>query len=424
MIETLKRRPVFYGWWIVAATTLISVYASGFLFSFTAIFEPVAGEFNWSHAQISLAASLRGMESGIFAPLVGLVVNRWGPRRMAFCGALVLMAGLFVLSRVNSLATFYFSFIIIAVGTSTLAPTVLLTSVSNWFNRKMAMASAITASGFALGGLLIPVITALITWLGWRDTMLVFAGGAVVFLIPLTLVLRHRPEQYGHLPDGGNAERAAAKSVGETETNRADIISDIPAGPTSWRPFWIIAIAGSCQFFIISALMTHVMPFLSTINVTRTTASFIASAAPVSSIIGRLGFAWLGERIGSRQVAVISYTCFAIGFFIFGLLALTQQLWLVLPFLLVIALGWGGGSLSRITLIRQYYGRTQFGKMFGFAMGFSVFGIVLGAPLAGWIYDTWATYQWAWFALAVISALAAIMFRTMLPAPATKKDTP
>ena len=50
-------------------------------YGFTAVFEPIAGELGWSYTQISLAASLRGLETGLLAPLLGLLADRWGPRR-------------------------------------------------------------------------------------------------------------------------------------------------------------------------------------------------------------------------------------------------------------------------------------------------------------------------------------------------------
>ena len=82
-----KLSKVFYGWWVVSACFLISLYLGGVvILGFTAFFEPIANEFGWSYAQISLAASLRGMEVGLLAPVLGLLVDRWGPRRLIFGG--------------------------------------------------------------------------------------------------------------------------------------------------------------------------------------------------------------------------------------------------------------------------------------------------------------------------------------------------
>ncbi len=103
-----KRLNVFYGWWIVAASFFIGVFIVGVIFyGFTAIFEPIAQETGWSYAQVSLAASLRGMEMGILAPLVGILVDRLGPRRLIFSGGIFAALGLFLLSKATSLPMLY-----------------------------------------------------------------------------------------------------------------------------------------------------------------------------------------------------------------------------------------------------------------------------------------------------------------------------
>ncbi len=99
-----KRSNVFYGWYIVGACLLITLYTCGVVhFGFTAVFEPIAEEFGWSYTQISLAASLRGLEIGLFAPLMGFLVDRWGPRRLIFGGSILICVGLLLLSRVKCL---------------------------------------------------------------------------------------------------------------------------------------------------------------------------------------------------------------------------------------------------------------------------------------------------------------------------------
>jgi MFS family permease len=203
MRTNVEKRKLFYGWWIVGAGFFISLYSGGVIFyGFTALFEPIASEFEWSYVQVSLAASLRGMEMGILAPLVGILVDRWGPRRLIVTGAVVMGSGLILLSRVNSLAMFYGAFAVIAIGISAMSGTVMLTSVVNWFRRRVALATGIMVSGLAIGGLLIPVITVLIDECGWRQAMVILGLCAWVVVIPLALLFRHKPEQYGHLPDG------------------------------------------------------------------------------------------------------------------------------------------------------------------------------------------------------------------------------
>ena len=99
---------IFYGWWVTLACSLIGLYAGGVIFfGFTAFIQPIAEEFGWSYTQISFAVSLRGLEMGIFAPFVGFLVDRFGPRKIIFWGILTIGIGLFLLSVTQSLAMFF-----------------------------------------------------------------------------------------------------------------------------------------------------------------------------------------------------------------------------------------------------------------------------------------------------------------------------
>ena len=126
-----KLSKTFYGWWIVGAAFFIGFFVAGSMFqSFTAFFEPIAEEFGWSYAEVSLGFSLRGMALGLFAPLIGVLVDRWGPKRLIFFGAIVAAIGVLLLSKVSSLAMFYAAFLLMAVGLSSCTLTVLMTAIA------------------------------------------------------------------------------------------------------------------------------------------------------------------------------------------------------------------------------------------------------------------------------------------------------
>jgi MFS family permease len=413
MRTNVEKRKLFYGWWIVGAGFFISLYSGGVIFyGFTALFEPIASEFEWSYVQVSLAASLRGMEMGILAPLVGILVDRWGPRRLIVVGAVVMGSGLILLSRVNSLAMFYGAFAVIAIGISAMSGTVMLTSVVNWFRRKVALATGIMVSGLAIGGLLIPVITVLIDECGWRQAMVILGLCAWVVVIPLALLFRHKPEHYGHLPDG---EVSGAVVVEEKPFPARGTPSGVPAAEVETRrAFWHISLATMLQMLIMSATSTHIMPYLTSINISRSVASLVAGVVPLTSIGGRLGFGWLGDRLDKKVVAALGSVLITLGMLCFGGL-ITGWMWLLLPFLVFFSTGWGGSVVVRVVLIREYYSRGQFGRTYGFLVGISTLGHVAGAPLAGWVFDQWGAYFGAWFAFAALAVVSLVIFLTIPP---------
>ena len=392
---------MFYGWWIVGACVFILLYTGGVVhFGFTAVVEPIAEEFGWSYTQISLASSLRGLEVGLLAPLTGFLADRWGPRRLVFGGSILVGLGLVTLSQISSLGMFYLAFALIAIGMSACVGTVLITTVANWFHKKIEIAIGIVVSGFGLGGLLVPVVTMLIDTLQWRTAILNLGLGMIIIVMPLSLLLRHKPERYGYLPDGN-------KNNGlETDEFHASVKSieiNTPAKQALRSgTFWHIALAAMCHSFTVGAVVTHIMPFLSSIGIIRSTASLVALALPVVSISGRLGVTWIRDRLPGKRIYAAAFALMAIGMLSFGYVA-RGAIWLLAPFVIVFSFGWGGSVTTRMTLLRKYFGRSNFGTILGFISGVMMAGQISGAPLAGWVFDTWGSYQGIWFSLALLN---------------------
>ena len=77
--KTGKRSRVFYGWYIVGASVALNFYLSlAFFNGFQVFFLPILREFKWTRALTSGAFSLRQVETGLLAPAIGFLVDRWG----------------------------------------------------------------------------------------------------------------------------------------------------------------------------------------------------------------------------------------------------------------------------------------------------------------------------------------------------------
>ena len=115
----LKKRKIFYGWWIVLATATLNFFAGGtFIYGFSVFLNPIRNTFGWGAAVTSVAFTLRSFEQGILTPIAGFLVDRVGPKRLMLFGWTAMGLGFSLMSRVDSLWTFYGSFLIIAVNMS------------------------------------------------------------------------------------------------------------------------------------------------------------------------------------------------------------------------------------------------------------------------------------------------------------------
>jgi len=393
---------IFYGWWIVLACSLIGLYVAGIgLFGFTAFIEPIRKEFGWSYTQISFAASLRGLEMGIFAPVVGFLVDRFGPRKVILWGTIAVGFGLILLSRIQSLAMFYAAFLVIGFGAVGCDDVVTMTAIANWFRRRIGLALGVMGSGFGAGGLMVMLIVGLIDLYQWRATLIILGVGMWALGIPLSLIVRNRPEYYGYRPDG---EVSSPQVQAHKMPNTGVEITLRQA--LKMKSFLYLNITEFIRFMALIAVFTHVMPYLTSVGMPRSTAGLVAGALPLISIIGRFGLGWLGDVFDKRHVLAV-----ATAFISFGVLAFSYVpvRWAIVSFLLFLPLGYGGSVILRGSILREYFGRVSFGKMIGVIFGFGSVGGIIGPTLAGWVFDTVGSYRLIWLVFCGLTGLATVL---------------
>ena len=409
-----KQPKIFYGWWIVAAVSVISAYTSGVVFySFTAILEPIVNEFGWSYAQVSFAASLRGLNSGLLAPLVGFLIDRLGPRKPIFIGAVIIGLGLLLLGYINSLITFYAVFLLISVGTCTCGSVVVMTVVGNWFRRRVSIATGIATGVGSTGGLLVPLVTKLIDMFKWQATMRILGLGAWIFILPLSLIIRHKPEQYGYLPDG-DVSRKPLTSEGLTLEESNDV--EVGAGQAlKSSAFWHLSLGFTCHVTIILAVTTHIMPYLSSVGIARSTSSLVASAIALTGILGNISFGWFGDRYDKKRLAALGLALTGLGM-LFLIYTASVGTWLLVPFVALFGIGFGGPVPMTSAVLREHFGRARLGTVLGWTMGVMMIGSMIGPPLAGWVFDTTGSYQAIWFAFTGLLIAGIVSFLTTRPA--------
>lgn len=399
---------VYYGWWIVLSCFLMNLYVGGIVFfSFTAFFEPIQKEFGWSYTQVSLASSLRGLEMGIFAPIVGFLVDRFGSRRLLLGGSIIIGLGFLALSLTQSLTMFYLSFLLIALGAGGCTSVVTMTAVANWFQKNIGLALGIMASGFGAGGLIIPIIVAMIDRFGWRLTLIMLGVGMWAIGTPLSMVVRSRSES--------SEERNGTDQKGEFQRPSVEVCL---RDAIKLKSFLFLNIAEIVRMIAVTAVVVHLMPYLSSLGFQRSFGGVVAASLPLVSIIGRFGFGWLGDRFDKRYVLAATFVIMGVGLIMFSLV---RDLWMIVFFLLLFSPGFGGSMVLRGAIIREYFGKASFGKMIGIVLGSSSVGGILGPTLAGYTFDHVGSYALVWQGLSVICAVAIGLIAWIKPSPLGKQ---
>jgi len=156
----------------------------------------------------------------------------------------------------------------------------------------------------------------------------------------------------------------------------------------------------------------HVMPYLNTMHIPRSTAGLVAAGIPICSMIGRSGFGYLGDLFDKRRIMALTFALMVVGL---GAFAYLKTVWFIPLFLLTFAPGFGGGMIMRGAMIQEYFGRTSFGKMVGLAMGIGSVAGIVGPTLGGWVFDTFGSYVILWVGFIGLSAVG--LWLTLLIRP-------
>lgn len=403
-LEALVKRPkkVFYGWWIVLSAALgMAVNAGLYFYGFGVFFDSLIREFRVTRAALSGAFSLARLEGGLLGPIGGLLVDRLGPRRVMLVGVLIMGTGFVLLGRVSSFTGFYLVFVLmVALGAGLGFSTPLITAVGNWFIKRRGIAFGIAQSGIGLGGLLVPLLSWLVIQYGWRTATL--AAGVIVFTVatPIALIMRHKPEQYGYLPDG---EEASAEETRETREARA--AADFTAREAlKTRSFWLLSFTFSLRLMVTGAVPVHIMPFLLDNGFSREIAATALGAIALISILGRLGYGWLGDRFPKRYMIAGLLVLLAGSMMLLGQV---KSLWQLFLFLALYAPTYGGLAALMQAIRAEYFGRKAFGTIMGFMAMVIMLGTMAGPLFAGYVWDITGNYRLA-FTVFAIAALVAV----------------
>src|SRR6266478_4700682 len=211
---TSKRPRIFYGWLIVFVSAIeLLLGAPLMVFSFSVFFNSLVLDFHASRAAVSFAFSLFNIVGALLIPCTGMVIDRFGAKRVIL--VFTLLYGLILCSALwvgSGLWQLYLLFTILGIAmASGPAPVPYGVVISHWFNRHRGIALGLSMMGIGLGSVVVPILAQrLITSFGWRTAFAIF-GGAVL-LLPLPIIaalLQNDPAQRGLQPDGDHENQLA-----------------------------------------------------------------------------------------------------------------------------------------------------------------------------------------------------------------------
>ncbi len=390
----------YYGWLILAALSWGQVTSWGILYyGFSVFVAPMERELGWSRAALTGAFSLALLCSGIAGPFVGRWVDRHGPRALMTGGSIGAAALLLAWAGVRNEALFFAIFVGLGLAMAATFYEPAFATIATWFVRRRSRAlTIITFIGGFASVIYIPLISRLVTTYGWRAALLALAVILAVLTIPPhALILRHRPEDLGLVPDG---QAVPATAGGATAPEEVSVAARDAFRSRSFR--WLTI--GFClALFANVAVTVHLIPYLTDHGFTPGFAAGAAGLVGTLALPGRLIFTPLGNWVPRRFVAGGIFATQALGIVV---LVLTGSTVGVAVFVILFGIGFGAITPARAALVAELYGRAHYGSISG-VLAFFVTGARALAPVTiGLLYGWFGRYEPVFWIVIVVALLA------------------
>ncbi|HEX4066839.1 MAG TPA: MFS transporter [Acidobacteriaceae bacterium] len=388
-----------YAGWGVLAAAFVGVgvsFAPIVPYTFSLFLDPLHAAFGWKREAMGGAFALAAITVALVSPLIGLLLDRFPPRRIILPAILVFALALASLSKLDSrIARFYLIFFVLGLAANGTAQFAYTRTILTWFSKHRGLALALLLTGSGVGSILLPPLTeSMIRHHGWRAAWLML-GGIALLGLPLTAMLvRNRPEK----PLMRTDRQAAGVPV------RAALRTSA---------FWILAVITALSAFSENGLVTNLAAILTQHGVLATSAALALSVRGGAGIIGRLFIGFAIDRVSPERIQTFVLTLAAAGTLV---LAFANTGSMALVGAGILGVGLGSEADVGPYLLARYFGRRHFSVLYGLTWTAYAIGGGTGPLWIGHMYDHAGGYQPRFIVYLAGVASAAVLLSLFLPA--------
>jgi len=356
-------RRVFYGWWVLAASVVIELFGLGFgIFAMTTAYPYLIDTFPaWPRSTIFAATSVIIIVCGAMAPVTGAFIDRYPIRWLFAAGITVQTLAVLWFARITTPAEYLGSAALLGLGLSgmTVLPNQVL--VSRWFHDRLGLVNGVILASTALGGALAPaIVTRLIEASDWRSAFVKIAFlGFVPAMTMVLFVVRDKPEDMGLRPYGWTDTPPPAQTTAELGTESDTALSSALRS----RSFWALGVAIFLGGVPCYSYNKHILVFLKELGWEPIAAADLKTLFFLIAACSRLNFGWLCDRFDRRAMVIVHVGLIAVASLM--QLVVPEHPEVLVPALVVLAVGYGGILPSIPILAVTYFGRASLGKILG-----------------------------------------------------------
>jgi MFS family permease len=413
----VKKSPrLFYGWIVVAGGFTVTFVGFGCVYSFSAFIESLQQDFGASRGSVSLVFSLAGFLYFALGIVSGPLADRWGSRRIALIGMILIGLGLALASMAQNLAQVYATYglgVGLGVGCSYVPA---MGAVQRWFIRHRGFASGLASSGIGAGTLVAPPLAALfISDLGWRDAYLVLGALATIVGVSAALLIENDPRDRGLNPDGDINIEASQPDwrPGPAPATGLSIAEAIK----SKRFLGLYAACLFCAFGVFVPFV-HLAPYAIDHGMAKSSAVLLVSVIGVGSTVGRFFLGGLADRLGRRLSLLAMFVGMAASLLIW---AVSTTFWPLAVFAFAFGVAYGGWVALLPSVVMDYFGGCNVSGIIGVLYTSAGIGTLVGPSAAGFVLDVSHSYTVPILVSAAGNAIAVVIMAVTSESPAGEK---
>jgi predicted MFS family arabinose efflux permease len=383
---TKETAPDLYRYRVLLIGFVTLAGASGVSSAFSVFYSTLLKEFDWSHAGAASVYSVNMLVLAASAPLMGWLLDRFGPRWLFAAAAALVGLAWMACSTLRSLG----QFVLFYGGLSAVGQTALslaMVVVSRWFqqtHRGRAIGLADVGTGFG-HVVFVPGAAWLIATLGWRMAFVVVGAAVLAVIVPLNLL--HRPT-----PTTGAPSLSASTIRGALRT----------------RALWMLCVAHLCMTITTTMVNVHLVEFLvGTGTLPILAASTVFSALSLVSLGGRTFFGWLADRLKGEGAFTAAMSCTMTGYVMLLLLGALATRWPLYAFIISYGFAQGAGGIAIAAKTVEVFHGPRLGTIFMVVTLSGNLGAAFGAWVGGRLFDLTGSYVLT-FLTAIVSGTLAI----------------
>ena len=368
--------------WPLAVTSMLGFSVIGVAFaSLGPMMAPLQKAFGLTRGEISSGLTVYAVVSVLCQPVVGRMIDLWGPRRIGLVGIVAASGALALFATADGSVTgWLLLWLVNSLAAQLILTPVWTAAVASEFEAGRGLALAMTLSGSAVTFAFVPLVaTLLIAAHGWRTAYLIMGGGVIVLLLPVVWLFFYSRRDR-------NRTVAGSAVVAETEATGASASEALRSAS-----FYKILVAIFISYSLAMAFSIHMMPILASTGLSRDQAALVAGSFGLYAVAGKFSCGLLVNRLPGHVIAAVALslpvlTCL--------LLMLPDQS-IALRLVAIAGVGMSAGAQLHMTvyLAMRHFGMRAYGTIFGFLGAAMTIAAGTGPLGAGYLFDLGGDYR-------------------------------